>query len=78
MDRIEESGQLSDEDEEALSAAIAEFVDDFGPDFDAEGNPLEEGESERIMSAEEREAPGRAGSGDEEKAAETEEAGAPA
>jgi F-type H+-transporting ATPase subunit alpha len=59
LDRIEESGELSDEDEEALSKAIAEFVDDFGPDFDAEGNPLEEGESERIRSEEEREAPGR-------------------
>jgi F-type H+-transporting ATPase subunit alpha len=62
LDRIEESGELSDEDEEALSKAIAEFVDDFGPDFDAEGNALEEGESERIHSDQEREAPGRTGS----------------
>ncbi|MGH2923071.1 MAG: hypothetical protein ACRDKH_03450, partial [Solirubrobacterales bacterium] len=85
VDRIEESGELSDEDEEALSKAIAEFVDDFGPDFDAEGNPLEEGESDRIKSAEEREAPGRTG-GDDAGAdgseagteAEQEEAGTPA
>ena len=49
MDRIDESGELSDEDEEALSKAIGEFVDDFGPDFDEEGNPLEEGESDRIQ-----------------------------
>jgi F-type H+-transporting ATPase subunit alpha len=61
LNRIEESGELSDEDEEALSAAIGEFVDDFGPDFDEEGNPLEEGESDRIRSEEERAAPGRAG-----------------
>ena len=30
------------------------MVDDFGPDFDEEGNPLEEGESDRIKSEEER------------------------
>jgi F-type H+/Na+-transporting ATPase subunit alpha len=59
MDRIQESGELSDEDEEALSAAIKEFVDDFGPDFDEEGNPLEEGESDRIKSEDERQAPAR-------------------
>jgi F-type H+-transporting ATPase subunit alpha len=80
MNRIEETGELTDEDEEALSKAIAEMVDDFGPDFDDEGNPLEEGESDRIKSEEERQAPGRAagegGDGSdagEDKAAETEE-----
>jgi F-type H+/Na+-transporting ATPase subunit alpha len=52
-------GQLSDEDEEALDRAIAEMVDDFGPDFDEEGNPLEEGESDRIKAEHERERPGR-------------------
>ena len=41
------------------ASAIAEMVDDFGPDFDEEGQPLEEGESDRIKSEEEREAPGR-------------------
>jgi F-type H+/Na+-transporting ATPase subunit alpha len=60
---IDESGELSDSDEEALGAAIRDFVDDFGPDFDEEGEPLEEGESDRIKSEEERarrreEAPG--------------------
>ena len=40
--------------------AIADMVDDFGPDFDEEGNPLEAGESDRIRSEEERERPGRA------------------
>ena len=51
-------GELSDEDEEALGKAIAEMVDDFGPDFDEEGKPLEEGESDRVKSEEERDAPG--------------------
>ncbi len=59
MNRIEESGELSDTDEEALSKAISEMVDDFGPDFDEDGNPLEEGESDRIKSEEERQAPAR-------------------
>jgi F-type H+-transporting ATPase subunit alpha len=58
MGRIDD-GQLSDEDEEALGEAIAEMVDDFGPDFDEEGQPLEEGESDRVKSGEEREKPGR-------------------
>ena len=58
VDRIN-GGQLSDEDEQYLGDAIAEMVDDFGPDFDAEGNPLEEGESDRIKSREEHEAPAR-------------------
>ena len=48
MRRINESGQLSDEDERALGDAIGEMVDDFGPAFDEEGNPLEEGESDRV------------------------------
>ena len=43
----------------SLLEAIAESIDDFGPDFDAEGNPIEEGESDRIMSEEEREKEGR-------------------
>ena len=80
LDRINETGDLSDEDEEALGKAIAEMVDDFGPDFDEEGKPLEEGESDRIKSGEERE---RAPRHTDEEAAEgetteQEEAGAPA
>jgi F-type H+-transporting ATPase subunit alpha len=86
LDRINETGELSDEDEEALGKAIAEMVDDFGPDFDQEGNPLEEGESDRIKSDEAREQPGQADGGNEDegsedaegKATEQEEAGAPA
>jgi F-type H+-transporting ATPase subunit alpha len=55
LDRINETGQLSDEDEETLGKAIAQAIDDFGPDFDREGNPLEEGESDRIREEGQRE-----------------------
>ncbi len=54
MNSINDDGQLGDEREEQLGKAIGEMVDDFGPDFDEEGNPLEEGESDRIRSEEER------------------------
>jgi F-type H+/Na+-transporting ATPase subunit alpha len=53
LDRINETGQLSDEDEETLGKAIAQAIDDFGPDFDREGNPLEEGESDRVKERDE-------------------------
>jgi F-type H+/Na+-transporting ATPase subunit alpha len=66
MGRIED-GELTDEDEEALGAAIAEMVDDFGPDFDEDGQPLEEGESDRIKDREEHGRPGRT---DEQEASE--------
>ena len=36
----------------------ARSIDDFGPDFDEEGKPLEEGESDRVQAEEEREKPG--------------------
>jgi F-type H+-transporting ATPase subunit alpha len=52
-------GEWDDSIEEALGSAIGESIDDFGPDFDAEGNPLEEGESDRIMSEDERKKEGR-------------------
>jgi F-type H+-transporting ATPase subunit alpha len=48
MKRINDSGELSDEDEQGLGDAIAEAIDDFGPNFDQEGKPLEEGESDRV------------------------------
>jgi F-type H+-transporting ATPase subunit alpha len=69
MDGINENGQLSDEDEETLGKAIAEMVDDFGPDFDEEGQPLEEGESDRVKGEEEQDKPGRT---DEEASEEAE------
>jgi len=79
LNRIEESGQLSDEDAEALGKAIADFVDDFGPDFDENGEPLEAGESDRIHAKEEREAPAATpGSGTESDTTENEEAATPA
>jgi hypothetical protein len=65
IDGITEEGKLSDEDEQKLEAAIADAIDDFGPDFDKEGNPLEEGESERIRDESEREAPARTESSSE-------------
>jgi F-type H+-transporting ATPase subunit alpha len=58
MGRIDD-GQLSDEDEEELGKAIAEMIDDFGPDFDEDGQPLEEGESDRVKSEDEHSKPGR-------------------
>jgi F-type H+-transporting ATPase subunit alpha len=61
MSKIAE-GEWSDEIESALGDCIAEAIDDFGPDFDEEGNPLEEGESDRIKSEEERQKPGRTAS----------------
>jgi F-type H+-transporting ATPase subunit alpha len=89
IDRINESGELSDEDEEELGKAIGEAVDDFGPDLDEEGNPLEEGESDRIKDEEHRRTPSEhtgseggdgagADEGEAETQAEQEEAGATA
>jgi F-type H+/Na+-transporting ATPase subunit alpha len=58
MEKIAE-GNWDDSIESELGDAIAEAIDDFGPDFDEEGNPLEEGESDRIKSEDERAKPGR-------------------
>jgi F-type H+-transporting ATPase subunit alpha len=78
-------GEWTDDIETKLGDAIAEAIDDFGPDFDEEGEPLEKGESDRIRDEEERRRPGRAaGEGEEEgeeegepeEEAESEEAGA--
>jgi len=65
---ISDSGELSDSDEQALDDAIAVAIDDFGPDFDAEGQPLEEGESDRVRSEEEHARPGRTAEDAEEPA----------
>jgi F-type H+/Na+-transporting ATPase subunit alpha len=54
MEQIAE-GNWDDSIESRLGNCIAEAIDDFGPDFDAEGNPIEEGESDRILSQDERE-----------------------
>jgi F-type H+-transporting ATPase subunit alpha len=60
LGRINDTGELSDDDESALGDAIADMVDDFGPDFDEEGNSLEAGESDRVRSEEEHAVPARA------------------
>jgi F-type H+-transporting ATPase subunit alpha len=84
LDRIKDSGELSDEDEDALGKTIAQAIDDFGPDFDEDGNPLEEGESDRIKDEEHRggtnssDDTGSSEDGDSGKASEREEAGATA
>jgi F-type H+/Na+-transporting ATPase subunit alpha len=83
IDRINETGQLPDEDAEALGKSIAQAIDDFGPDFDKEGNPLEEGESDRVKDEGERgaqESTDGAGADTAEASSETEqeEAGAAA
>src|SRR5437763_1976632 len=62
-------GDWDDSMEKQLGKAIAEAIDDFGPDLDEEGNPLEEGESDRIKSEEERSQAGRSADGDEESEA---------
>jgi F-type H+-transporting ATPase subunit alpha len=70
MERLDDTGELSDSDEKSLNDAIAEAIDDFGPDFDAEGQPLEEGESDRIRSEEEHARPARTAAEDDGKGAE--------
>src|ERR671918_62968 len=73
LGRINDSGELSDEDEQALDNAIADMVDDLGPDFDTEGNPLEAGESDRVRAEEEHAAPARTAEEEEEAPPEAEE-----
>jgi F-type H+-transporting ATPase subunit alpha len=53
MSKLSE-GTWDDDVEKELADAVSEAIDDFGPDFDVEGNPIEEGESDRILSEEER------------------------
>ena len=76
-------GDWSDETQEALRNAVADFADDFGYDLDEEGHPLEDrevGETSReqegIRSSSDGD--GDRGEGDDEEAAEQEEAAAPA
>jgi F-type H+-transporting ATPase subunit alpha len=56
MNKIDD-GEWDDSIEEQLGNAIGEAIDDFGPDFDEEGNDLEEGESDRIRDEKHRETP---------------------
>ena len=73
MDKLAD-GSWDDGIEKQLGDAIAEAIDDFGPDFDVEGNPIEEGESDRIMSEEERSREARTDEGREASAEEEKEA----
>ena len=41
-------GDWSDETQQALDKLVSDFADDFGYDLDEEGQPMEEGESDRI------------------------------
>src|SRR3954465_6051154 len=52
-------GDWGDVVEAKLGDAIGEAIDDFGPDFDEEGNEIEEGESDRVKDEEERKKGGR-------------------
>ncbi|HEV2074670.1 MAG TPA: hypothetical protein VGR10_00355, partial [Thermoleophilaceae bacterium] len=79
-------GEWTDEIESKLGDAIAEAIDDFGPDFDEEGEPIEEGESDRVRDEDERGGSGRGEDQEEdqdesegdEQSGEREEAGASA
>jgi F-type H+/Na+-transporting ATPase subunit alpha len=53
MEKVAE-GEWGDDVQDELEGAIFEAIDDFGPDFDEEGNELEEGESERVKDEGER------------------------
>ena len=44
-------GEWSDELQDKLGEAIREAVDDYGPDFDDEGEEIEEGESDRVKGS---------------------------
>jgi F-type H+-transporting ATPase subunit alpha len=46
-------GDWSDETVQALDKTVSEFADDFGYDLDDEGQPMAEGESERIARRDE-------------------------
>jgi len=48
VDRINESGQFPEEDEKELSETIAGMIDDFGADFDENGEAIDLGESDRV------------------------------
>ena len=74
MGKIHE-GEWGDEIESKLGDAIAEAIDDFGPDFDAEGNPIEEGESDRILSEQQRQKEGRTSGQSDDGAGEDEDGG---
>jgi F-type H+-transporting ATPase subunit alpha len=54
-----ESGDWSDDTQNKLKQLIATYADDFGYDLDEEGQPMAEGESDRIKSRPTGDAPGQ-------------------
>jgi F-type H+-transporting ATPase subunit alpha len=68
-------GDWSDDTQSKLKELIREYTDDFGYDLDEEGQPLEEGESDRVASRESRDGGQSEGEETEEQ---TEAAGAAA
>jgi F-type H+-transporting ATPase subunit alpha len=60
-------GNWDDDVEQKLGNAIGDALDDFGPDFDEDGQPLEEGESDRVRSEGERERPSRTEEAEQEE-----------
>jgi F-type H+-transporting ATPase subunit alpha len=79
--RINETGQFPEEDEKELADTISDYVDDFGPDFDDNGEPISEGESDRVEGVQaptEGSAPGAGDPGADDAAHEEAEAPAPA
>jgi F-type H+-transporting ATPase subunit alpha len=46
-------GDWSDETQQALDKLVSEYADDFGYDLDEEGQPMDEGESDRIARRDE-------------------------
>ena len=56
MGRIDETASSPTRTRRRSARRSREMVDDFGPDFDEEGQPLEEGESDRVKDEDERDA----------------------
>jgi F-type H+-transporting ATPase subunit alpha len=78
LDKIA-GGDWSDETQKQLRDLVATFADDFGYDLDEEGQPLSEGESDRVASRPTGDGAGGAGSDvGEESEAQEEAAGAAA
>jgi F-type H+/Na+-transporting ATPase subunit alpha len=75
LDKIA-GGDWSDETQKGLRTSVSTFADDFGYDLDEEGQPLSEGESDRIKARPTGDEP--AGDVGEESEAQTEAAGAAA
>jgi F-type H+-transporting ATPase subunit alpha len=67
MKKINEDGELSDEELDQLGDAIGEFVDDFGPDLDEDGQPLDEGDSDTERESRDEDQPSGSEGGDEEE-----------